>query len=170
MLIQGSYQLTLGPEAFSADSPNYVLKFERAVEHLNALSAEAAAFIEGDFNTPVGEEYEDTADGWTILKFGEIRPTPTRWALYLGDFLHNMRSALDHMIYAIAAENGHPDPDNTQFPIYDALAKWVQDIEKRDPSLKPSPVAGLSDEVIERTSRPSSRSDTRQTRPGKAIP
>jgi hypothetical protein len=149
VLVQGSYQITLGPGAFSPDSPNYVLKFERAVEHLNTVTAEAAAFIEGDFNTPVGEECELLDDGWTILKWGEIKPVPTRWSLYLGDYLHNLRSALDHMIYAIAVANDHANPDNTQFPIYDALAKWVQDIEERDPTLKPSPVAGLPDEAVE---------------------
>jgi|ERR1035441_2800083 hypothetical protein len=149
MLIQGSNVITLGYDAFNPSSPSYVLKLEWAITHLNAITVQAGRFIEGDFNTPVGEEYEFLEDGWVILKWGEIKPTPPTWPLHLGDYLHDLRSALDHMIYAIAVANGHPDPDHTQFPIYDALAKWTEDIEQRDPTLKPSPVAGLPDQVIE---------------------
>jgi hypothetical protein len=149
VLIQGTKALRLGYDAFNPKSPSYVLKLEWAVTHLNTITVQAGRFIESDFNTPVGEEYEFLDDGWVILKWGEIRPTPPTWPLLLGDYLQNLRATLDHMIYTIAADHGHPDPDHTQFPIYDALAKWVQDIEERDPSLRPSPVAGLPNKVIE---------------------
>lgn len=40
----------------------------------------------------------------------EVQPDTLRWALLLGDALHNMRCALDHIVYALAVRQTGKGP------------------------------------------------------------
>jgi hypothetical protein len=46
-------------------------------------------------------------------------PPPLRIAVLCGDFVHNLRSALDHLSWALVVENGGTPRRDTQFPVLD---------------------------------------------------
>jgi hypothetical protein len=58
----------------------------------------------------------------------EVQPDTLRWALLLGDALHNMRCALDHIIYALAIRQTGQDPppkaSRLMYPICSSLEVW----------------------------------------------
>jgi hypothetical protein len=88
-------------------------KLARADEQLDRLDDELAVFAEQhpyDFRGDV----EPDAGRWAayfILK----KPLPVELSVTVGDIVHNLRSALDHIAYALV-----PDPTRrTNFPIFD---------------------------------------------------
>ncbi len=95
-------------------------KLDRAYEHLRVLNAETAAFYEG---TPdEGQPYEvqsefraDTSEYVFTVKV--LRQPPARLGLILGDYIHNLRAALDHLVCQLARLSGPSDCTTTQFPI-----------------------------------------------------
>lgn len=116
-------------------------KIERANEHLRVLDTETARF------------YEETAtEGKPYVVESEFRPEsseyvffinpkrepPLRLGILLGDFAHNLRSALDHLICQLALLNGPTDCSTTQFPIcckptrFNELAgNWLKGVSTR---------------------------------------
>ncbi len=53
------------------------------------------------------------------LILGQVTPNDLNWGLIVGDIAHNLRSALDHLIYQLALLNGQPTScsKKTAFPI-----------------------------------------------------
>lgn len=97
-------------------------KLDRSKQHIKNLGAQIDRFdrsqpyrITEDHNPERTEYY---------LRFALTKPFPAlRWAGLLGDAIQNMRSALDHLIYAIAiAQSGYnPPPEHRRlmFPVLD---------------------------------------------------
>ena len=139
--------IDLDPDLYLRGLPDSVLKFQHATQHLNALTNEIGPFIEGDLHAPGGGKF-DIEDDWTVIKWGNVAPIPVRWPLLLGDFLHNARSCLDHLVYQIGGADQGEAGKLSSFPIYDVKSEWVRDIEQRDPGLKPGPLAGITDPVV----------------------
>ena len=107
-----------------------MLKLARAQAHLEALKAEVSAYWERE---PCGLRPDLDCKGGTYSLRIEIREsTPVGWSVIVGDFVHNLRSALDHMACQLARiENPAANIDRTQFPIFvkepthgKALATW----------------------------------------------
>jgi len=44
---------------------------------------------------------------------------PAEWSAIIGDAVHNARSALDHLAFALVEANGGSADENTTFPITD---------------------------------------------------
>jgi hypothetical protein len=96
-------------------------KLDRAYEHLRVLDAETAAFYEGSADE--GQPYEvqsefraDTSEYVFTIKV--LRQPPARLGLILGDYIHNLRSALDHLVCQLARlSEPSDDCTTTQFPI-----------------------------------------------------
>ena len=85
--------------------PSCVQKFDHAVSHLKAFEVESNAFLESDpYNNRI--EFEHHQDGTSTAKihFLKVKEIPTSIGLHLGDAIRNMRSALDHLAYALAAQ------------------------------------------------------------------
>jgi hypothetical protein len=52
---------------------------------------------------------------------------PREWGLQLGELANNARSALDHLVYALAVEaRGKPDLERTAFPIFQSESAYRQ--------------------------------------------
>src|ERR1039458_556639 len=68
------------------------------------------------------ERNEDFTRFYVVLHVAEI-PSLQDWTLIIGDCVHNLRSALDHLVYAIAmhesGQNPPPKEDRLAFPIVD---------------------------------------------------
>ncbi|HMF76599.1 MAG TPA: hypothetical protein VK604_13145, partial [Bryobacteraceae bacterium] len=106
---------------------SWQLKIERAKEHFGALETEVMAWLK---TNPMAMTKEKDAEGRHHTVFAEIvNPPPlNRWSLISGDCIHNLRSALDSLIYGIAIhETGLNPPEDEaklQFPIFSDADKF----------------------------------------------
>ena len=109
-------------------------KIERAKHHVCELESRIAAFeiakdtIRCDQNTETGERV-------FILQ----RQLPTEFSLIIGDAVHNLRSALDHLACGVAAASGG-SIKKAAFPVYEELTRF----EKRPTTQIP----GVSPEIV----------------------
>jgi hypothetical protein len=85
------------------------LKIGRAEEHLKTLGDEIAAWAR---SSPCGAVKECSPDGTAYTFYVEIKDAPPldRWALIAGDCAHNLRSALDNLLYALAIRDTGIEP------------------------------------------------------------
>lgn len=97
------------------------LKLMRAEEHLHALKSEVARFREIE---PYEEIKDRDSDPDALLLTIKARSFPqARWSVLIGDFIHNLRSALDLLAnQLVKAADNEPitegrSSDRTQFPI-----------------------------------------------------
>jgi hypothetical protein len=98
------------------------LKIIRAYDHLKALNDEIDAALSGQPNAVVGEIEPETGD--KVYRAQITWQPPRNWGLLLGDGVHNLRSALDHMVWDLVTLYGGTPDSNTEFPIYWDGAKY----------------------------------------------
>lgn len=95
-------------------------KLSRADEHLQAFHDELAAWGDSD-PYKVTVDTNDQRTEYVYRLNYRTQPDLIRWGLIVGDCLHNMRGALDHLVYllAIAASGKSPPPGEFRlaFPI-----------------------------------------------------
>jgi hypothetical protein len=103
-------------------------KLDRAHEHLRVLHAETAAFYEGNPNEgqpyKVGSEYRANSCQY-VFTIKVLREPPPLLGLLLGDYAHNLRAALDHLVCQLALAAGGTC-DTTQFPICSTHSNFVE--------------------------------------------
>ncbi len=114
------------------DLPGPRAKLSRALE----LRGELAKYIEQMLgpveNRPSLALRVDDATREYILYADDVpdlSPLFTRVGLLVGDVVHNIRSALDHLVYQLALINAGGNvarPDRTQFPIRDSRSRFDQ--------------------------------------------
>lgn len=95
-----------------ANFDGVVQKLNRAKAHLNILDADLNA-EGGPYRLTVEPDAES---GYYLIKAIRVRETD-HWALLLGDYLHNLRSALDHMVWQLVLANGERPTRSNEFPI-----------------------------------------------------
>lgn len=109
------------------DSPltGFKAKLDRADEHLNALVAEIGDFLDGNPHSVIYEIDPETCQ--KVAKFKVHRELPAvRWGVRFGDCIHNMRSALDHLAWALS---GPEPPPKTEFPIFHETEKFESTVK-----------------------------------------
>lgn len=100
-----------------ADFSGVQLKVERAREHYEQLKS-AVETVALDFATSGVVIERDPARERHIWR---VQIDPNRLAplsLPLGDFVHNLRTALDHIVWELTAEKHRKDRPLPEFPIY----------------------------------------------------
>lgn len=92
------------------------LKLDRAYEHVEALNREIGAFLRRKPYEPL-DKFDREADEYIVWM--RVRDTPpVRWSIIIGEMVHNLRSALDHLAWQLVKANeGNPTRD-TGFPIF----------------------------------------------------
>ena len=89
-------------------------KLDRAKEHLKALDEEIGVFLDSK-PAVVVREYDAQLPRY-LFRVKSMRAIPqARWALIIGDCVHNLRSALDYIAWRLAGSD-HEDR-RTLFPI-----------------------------------------------------
>ena len=73
-----------------------------------------------------------------VERFQVKREPPLRFGVILGDCLHNLRSALDHLVWQVALLDGNTPDRNAQYPIASKSERQFEDMAKRQ-------LAGLND-------------------------
>ena len=125
-----------GSRIWRMDAPELIgvrAKIDRAEHHLRDIDAALKLLIGCDptANQPVIFDYE--SDGKeVIVRLTECKPIDQALPLMIGDCLHNLRSALDHLVYQLALKNGAPSvsADKTFFPIYLTKSQFDDRVEK----------------------------------------
>jgi hypothetical protein len=92
------------------------LKIERAQRHINDLEVELHAFFDRDPYKIATRPHPALSTHYTLY-IESIEPMPDLFALLIGDAVHNLRTALDHLAWQLVeAGGGRPNKD-TYFPI-----------------------------------------------------
>lgn len=105
---------------YRPDQPSLLgsrLKIKRAEQHLEELEPEIRAYVKRD---PYRISEKPDAEGeWMVVRFVEIREYPDpAWGVRVGELLHDLRSALDNLVWQLIRLNGKEPGDQSQFPIY----------------------------------------------------
>lgn len=118
----------------------------RAQTHLDALNAEAEAWVQANLPTMRLEFYSQS--GEYILYVETCAQPPLRLGVILGDAVHNLRSAVDHLMWQVVLADGGEPTDKTCFPIFDSPTKFQKQVVKPRERGKASPLLGVSDDTL----------------------
>lgn len=94
-----------------------LLKLDRADDHLNALYEEFASVLDAHgagFFAPI--EF-DAKSGWHVSKVGEFGEAGPRISILAGEVAHQLRSALDHLVWQLVEANQKTPNEHTAFPV-----------------------------------------------------
>lgn len=95
-----------------------IAKVERAEAHFNALHSEIRAFLKSE-PKPYGFVAEiDVEASKALWRLRVVKEPPLEWSTIAGDYLQNLRAALDHLIWVLVKANGFT-PSGNAFPIFD---------------------------------------------------
>jgi len=121
---------------------NHELRLERALEHLQSLETEVERWL-GRHVYGFLQEF-DAQRGQNAIRVMAFGHPPASANLLISDCLHNLRSALDNLVYdlALAYNNGNPLPldveERVMFPIFETRklfksrgAYRIRDIDPR---------------------------------------
>lgn len=98
---------------------SFFLKLARAEHHIDTLHDAIDSFLKKESYSVVRHANLDRMEYVWIAKASA--PLPDDWSIIIGDAIHNLRSCLDHLAFAIARSRmRRKDRTNVQFPIDDA--------------------------------------------------
>lgn len=105
------------------DLRSVLAKLGRAYEHTQTVKGEILGWRNSNPYIVTREHNSDFTRHSLVAHLG-IKPMAVRWTLMVGDVVHNLRAALDHLVYAIAifeANGQEPPPkaDTLAFPLCD---------------------------------------------------
>jgi hypothetical protein len=108
------------------------LKLGRAREHFDGIKSELSEWRD---SRPYSIIKEHNAEVGRHSMIVELRSSPfDRWSLMAADCVSNLRSVLDHLVYAFAVRDTGkaipPDAWKLQFPICDDCAAFKREIKK----------------------------------------
>jgi len=94
---------------------------------------------------PKAENFDPKTGRYTLaIEFGE-EPDAERWGILLGDVIHNLRSALDHVIWQLVLLNeAKPRPTN-QWPMSRSAKKYIQPRKDGRASVREECLFGVSE-------------------------
>lgn len=109
-------------------------KLAWARKHLDALDATMEAFLQSDACYATVEH--DMKSGYCRARIRFAQELPTDWSLAVGDIVHNLRSALDALIYSLAVKHLGRAPTGReviqiQFPVVDERKDWPGECGRR---------------------------------------
>jgi hypothetical protein len=97
------------------------LKLKRADEHLAFLDEALRGHI-GDEERPILGYFDSDASEYVFRV--DVEPPPEDWGTRVGEFAHNLRSALDNLVWQLALLGGGTPDKSTQFPIFEDEVEW----------------------------------------------
>jgi hypothetical protein len=119
----------------AAEELSCVAKHRRAQTHLHALRDEVSIFLDDNPYEIVAERDDERSQ--YVFRVTGIKPPPADLGLVIGDCIHNLRSALDHLAYDLAVlgvlmPRDGPSRDLTddearsvEFPIFNESEKFA---------------------------------------------
>ena len=130
-----------------ADLNSAKLKLVRAAQHLDMLSGEIEAFLSREPYRAIPEDQvkrlgelqyllpyalSDAAKQseciHRIYRASVVEAAPDEWGTLIGDFVHNLRSSLDHIVWQLASKPlGKGASFINEFPIYDEKVRYERE-------------------------------------------
>lgn len=99
--------------------PGVTLKVDRAVYHIKELETATKRYLDSNPHSVVRKTDPQTGDySFRLQVHKEI---PMAWSAPIGDAVHNLRSALDHLMVELVLANVGTVTDATEFPIFQSL-------------------------------------------------
>ncbi|MBA5865836.1 MAG: hypothetical protein GDA67_03955 [Nitrospira sp. CR1.3] len=118
------------------------VKVDRAKEHLATISADLRAYLDSKPYAVGAKRAPDTRR--LIYSVAGVRPTPLRISAVLGDAIHNLRSALDHLAYQLVwVGSGKKPSSHVYFPIADDRARYIEQRRQQLKGATPTAIATL---------------------------
>ena len=109
-------------------------KVNRAREHSERLASLWNEYLE---QSPFGFSLVDDGPNRWILRATQSEPLPETMSVIFGEWLFNLRSALDSLVWATAVHISRTDPppkeSALQYPIYDSLDQWKRNKYRLEP-------------------------------------
>lgn len=99
------------------------LRISRANDHAQELGQEVLAWAN---RNPYGTTGEFDADASEyVFRYRVFEPPPARWAVLVGDVVHNLASCLEHLAWQLVIRNGEtPIEGQTGFPVFETRPRW----------------------------------------------
>jgi hypothetical protein len=92
------------------------LKLDRAYEHIEALNSAIQGFL-GRRPYELWRRFDPQISEYFV--YLRVRDTPPiKWSIIIGEIVHNLRSALDHLAWQLVKANGNKPDRATGFPIF----------------------------------------------------
>jgi hypothetical protein len=127
----------------SLDGP--LAKLGRAKAHFDALNGSIEAFQRSDTHDIVITK-SDSQTGEKVANLRILKhPKNPEWGLILGDMVHNLRSALDHLVWQLVILNGEKPRRQNQFPIIGAKAQYLDVQPNRSESARDRMLVGVAE-------------------------
>jgi len=100
-------------------------KIERAKEHFASVKKEVRTYLD---STPYSINTKRDPGSRRLIYFVEkVRPEPVKLSATLGDVVHNLRSALDHLAYQLVwVGMGKVPSSRIYFPIADDKKSYIE--------------------------------------------
>lgn len=96
-----------------------IAKVERAEVHFNALYPKINAFLQAEPKPYRLIPEVDVESSRYLWRLHVVEEPPLEWSTVLGDYLQNLRAALDHLIWILVRANGQSPSGGNAFPIFD---------------------------------------------------
>ncbi len=116
------------------------LRLDRAKEHIDFIHNEVGAFLDGHPYELAEHETRNPNPGpaggmvgHSVYSLKVHREPPPSWGTIVGEALHDIRSALDHLAWQLGRLVNDPPPNRTAFPIFDSCAKYMAETEQGRP-------------------------------------
>jgi hypothetical protein len=92
-------------------------RIERADKHLDDFISEVEAYAASEAKN-IAIEYDEVRNQPNVI-LAASTPLPDEMALVVSDCIHNLRAALDYLVFELAREDSSdPEPERTQFPVF----------------------------------------------------
>lgn len=112
---QREREVAVESSPYPPDARSFALKMHRAKAHIDDLADSVETWLGSDAYT-ISEEVEPQT-GDHVLRAHITKPLDPGWPLTVGDAVHNLRSALDHIAYQIALDGYQAQHPNGTIPL-----------------------------------------------------
>lgn len=110
------------------------LRVDRAQAHRHAAAQVWNDFLESE---PYDTVLDYEGQGQFVIRVIQQEPTPPEMSVLIGEWLYNLRCALDYIVYetavCVSGENPPPGEGVLQFPIYDSPDVYAKNLYRLKP-------------------------------------
>lgn len=124
-----------------ADMTSVRAKLSRAEVHLGSFQDELSRFSKQHANAKHVEFQRDGA--WHVVSVNPFPHFPPEWSLVVGDFLNNLRAALDHLIWQLVLREGEEPKQTHQFPLITSEKQFCKRVRAPKKNIEGSPLYGI---------------------------
>ncbi len=96
-----------------------IAKVERAEAHFHSLHPKISTFLNSEPKPYRFVAEIDVEAAKALWRLHVVEEPPLEWSTIAGDYVQNLRAALDHLIWVLVKANGHEPTRGNAFPIFD---------------------------------------------------